>query len=146
MASTQTTMKIIIASEHYLIRESIRMLLNSSGVRKTIIEADNELKLLDLVTKYSAHIVICDSDLPSRDLVKMLAKIENIHASLDILIFTETIKEQQVQQQFKNIPIVCIDELDVGDHLLEIVNQLYRQQITVTDTDDQLTSTNCAGD
>lgn len=132
-------MKIIIACEHHMIRESIRMLLNSAGTDKEIHEAMNEQQLVEKLSLQSLDILICDSELPSLDIQSLIAQIIEQNPQMKVLIFTDSIKINQLKHRFNSVPIMCIDQPDSGDQILNLLDNLSSLQPRVTpDTKDAL--------
>ncbi len=135
-------MKIIIACEHHMLRESIHLLLNSSGTYKLIMDADSEQALLDVVATFPANILVCDSEFPAANLNDLFQSIMKIQPLIKILIFTDSIKQNQIEHQFVAIPSVSIDQPNAGEHLLAVLNQLYNQpHAEVAEASDKKTHT-----
>ena len=124
-------MKIVIACEHQMIRESIRMLLNSSGTTNMIIEVSNEQELINVASDKSVDVLICDSELPGLQLATLSFRISNDNSLLKILIFTDSIKVQQIKHQFNSIPVICIDQPDSGDQILRMLNKITGHHLSV---------------
>lgn len=59
--------KVILADDHKIFRESLRKMLVSEGIADVIAEAGNGMQLLELLEKYNPDLVIMDISMPVLD-------------------------------------------------------------------------------
>ncbi|ARN75130.1 response regulator transcription factor [Oceanicoccus sagamiensis] len=117
-------MRVIIANEHYLLRESLRMLLQTAGGYQVIAEPTDEWQLLNILLDHPADILLCDSGFPCKDLATMIARAAELQPKLELVLFTESLNAKSLRQRFPAPVAVVIDKDNAGDQLLHVLGQL----------------------
>jgi len=80
--------KIIIADDHKIFRESLIMLFNAMGNYKVIAEASNGNELLKLLEQYNPDVVILDISMPGMDGIEAIEIISKKHPGLNVLVLS----------------------------------------------------------
>ncbi len=117
-------MRVTIANEHYLLRESLRMLLQTNDGYQIVAESTDESSLLQALAHQPTDILLCDSGLPCRDLATMIERVYEIQPDLELVLFTEALNARQLKRQFSSSVAVIIDKENAGEIMLETLNQL----------------------
>ncbi len=84
----QGKFKIVIVDDHVLFREGLRLLIEKEGIGEVVAEADNGLKLLDILKTSIPDIIILDIDMPVMDGFEATEKIVKQYPKANILILS----------------------------------------------------------
>lgn len=82
--------KIIIADDHSLFREGMKLFIEMEGMGEVIAEAENGLVLLDLLGKLTPDLVIMDLEMPGMGGLEVARKAMAKNPDLKILVLTMT--------------------------------------------------------
>lgn len=77
--------KVILADDHKIFRESLRKMLVSESIADVIAEAGNGKQLLDLLEEYTPDVVVMDISMPVMDGVETTKKALQKNPQLKIL-------------------------------------------------------------
>lgn len=77
--------KVILADDHKIFRESLRKMLVSEGIADVIAEAGNGMQLLGLLDEYNPDVVVMDISMPVMDGVETTKKALQKYPQLKIL-------------------------------------------------------------
>ncbi len=77
--------KVVLADDHKIFRESLRKMLVSEGIAEVIAEAGNGMQLLELLEEYNPDLVIMDISMPLLDGVETTKRALQKNPQLKIL-------------------------------------------------------------
>ena len=80
--------KIIIADDHGLFRDGLRLLIEQEKIGKVIGEANNGQELFNLIDSHIPDLVIMDIDMPVMNGIEATEKVIKRHPDLNILILS----------------------------------------------------------
>lgn len=80
--------KIIIADDHQLFREGLKLLIEMEGLGKVVAEAENGQALLELLEKHSPDLIIMDVEMPVMSGLETTRRAISINPNLIILVLT----------------------------------------------------------
>jgi DNA-binding NarL/FixJ family response regulator len=80
--------EIILADDHKMFRQGVKMIIDETDDLKVIGEADDGLELLELLKKLSPQMVILDISMPKMRGVEATREIKMIDPGMKILILT----------------------------------------------------------
>lgn len=94
-------MKIILAEDHQIVRNGIKMLLESQGEITVVAEADNGIEVL----KYfqdggQADVVITDINMPEMDGITLITELKIISPNTRIIMLSMLDNEKYIAQAF----------------------------------------------
>ncbi len=82
------TYRIVLADDHYLIREGLRSILEEKADLQVVGEAADGLELLFLLDKLKPHLVILDISMPNLQGIETSRQIKMNYPRMKILILT----------------------------------------------------------
>ncbi len=78
--------KLIIADDHALFREGLKLLIEIEQIGEVMAEAHNGLHLIELLESHNPDMVILDIDMPVMDGLEAAQKALQLHPNLKILV------------------------------------------------------------
>ena len=82
------TYRIVLADDHYLIREGLRSILEERADFLVVGEAADGLELLSLLDKLKPHLAILDISMPNLQGIETARQIKKYYPGIRILILT----------------------------------------------------------
>jgi DNA-binding NarL/FixJ family response regulator len=86
--------KYIIADDHKIFRQGLRLALSDDHKLKLIAEAGNGIELLELLDKQKADVILLDLKMPEMDGMEAIKHIRGRHGDIKIIILTMYDDEQ----------------------------------------------------
>ena len=94
-------MKVILAEDHNIVRNGIKMLLESQGEIRVVAEANNGLEVLSYFAEGGhADIVIADINMPEMDGISLIAQLRALSPSTHVVMLSMLDNEKYVAQAF----------------------------------------------
>lgn len=94
-------LKIILAEDHVIVRNGIKLLLEYQSLVEVIGESSNGQGVLDLIaTGVIPDIVITDINMPELDGIGLIKALKILHPSLKVIILSMIDSEKYVAQAF----------------------------------------------
>ena len=94
-------MKIILAEDHKIVRNGIKMLLESQGEITVVAEADNGIEVLKYFKNGGqVDIVITDINMPEMDGITLIAELKSISPDTQIIMLSMLDNEKYIAQAF----------------------------------------------
>src|SRR6267143_1437807 len=86
--------RVLLIDDHHVVREGLRMLIESHPGFKIIGEADNGNAALAILEKNAADIILLDLDLGPEDGLDLLPKLLAVADNAKVLVLTGTRSEE----------------------------------------------------
>jgi len=94
-------LKVILAEDHNIVRNGIKMLLESQGEITVVAEANNGLEVLNYFSEGGhANIVIADINMPEMDGISLIAQLRTLSPSTHVVMLSMLDNEKYVAQAF----------------------------------------------
>ncbi|CAH0311452.1 Transcriptional regulatory protein DegU [Pedobacter sp. Bi27] len=94
-------MKVILAEDHNIVRNGIKMLLESQGEVRVVAEANNGLEVLSYFAEGGhADIVIADINMPEMDGISLIGQLRTLSPSTHVVMLSMLDNEKYVAQAF----------------------------------------------
>lgn len=77
--------RVVIADDHEIFREGVKLTLSKLPEVSTLAEASNGLQLIELVNKHHPDVVITDIKMPQMDGIEAVRKIKSKHPDIGII-------------------------------------------------------------
>jgi DNA-binding NarL/FixJ family response regulator len=92
------TYRIVLADDHFLIRQGLRRILEGKGDLDIVGEAADGLELLFLLDNLKPHLVILDISMPNLQGIETARQIKMTHPNMKILILTMHAEREYLYQ------------------------------------------------
>jgi DNA-binding NarL/FixJ family response regulator len=94
-------LNVILAEDHNIVRNGIKMLLEMDKSINVVGEAMNGLEALEMVKKgLEVDIVLADINMPEIDGIALISKLKSINPSIKVMILSMLDNEKYVAQAF----------------------------------------------
>jgi two-component system response regulator NreC len=90
--------RLLIADDHSVVRDGIRMVLQSSPGYRIVAEADNGERAVELAERHSPDVVIMDISMPKMNGIEATERIKRLHPDIKVIILTVHEDEEYVFQ------------------------------------------------
>ena len=90
--------RIVLADDHYLIREGLRSILEETADLQVVGEASDGLELLFLLDRLKPHLVILDISMPNLQGIETARQIKMKYPGIKILILTMHAENEYLYQ------------------------------------------------
>ena len=95
------TIRLLIADDHAMLREGLKLMLEKEPDMAVVGEADNGNQMLDLVRKAGAHVVIMDVAMPDLNGIEATRKILKHSPNLKIVALSGSANREIVREMLK---------------------------------------------
>ncbi len=93
-----TDYKIVIVDDHSLFREGLSLLIEKEGIGKIIAEADNGLKLFEILETSKPDVILMDIDMPVMGGLEATEKVVKKYPNMNILVLSMHGDQQHYSQ------------------------------------------------
>ena len=124
------TYKILIADDHQLVRNGVRLMLeNQKDFKPIISEVSNGEDALKVIEKGNVDVVLLDISMPGMDGLMTLKKIKSISKILPVLMLTMHNEENVIKQALK---------IGASGYILKNsgINELVKAVLTIVEGED----------
>jgi DNA-binding NarL/FixJ family response regulator len=97
-----TTLRIVLAEDHKVMREGLRMVLNRESNMEVVGEADNGLVAIRLAQELRPDVVVMDVSMPELNGLKATERLKTQRPDTKILILTRHADSSYVQQLLRS--------------------------------------------
>ncbi|WP_101759129.1 response regulator transcription factor [Oceanicoccus sp. KOV_DT_Chl] len=104
----EAPLKVIIADDHRLFRESVKMLVESSPDYKVIAEAADARSLLTIMMTEKPDLLISDYHFPDGTITDILPTITRTMDSMRVVILTDGLGSEHLYQQLIDMSVAKI--------------------------------------
>jgi len=93
--------KIILADDHIIVREGIRVLLEEDEINEVVYEASNGLEVLDYLKKNQPDMIIMDLSMPKLNGIFTTKRIKKIYPYIKVLILSRHDAKEYILEAIK---------------------------------------------
>ena len=115
--------RIIIADDHQLMREGVKKILRSERGMQVVGEAADVGRLLALVAKREADILILDINLPGRSGLDALVEIRKLRRELAVVVLSMYPEDRFALRALKAGAMAYVSKASAADQLVEAVRK-----------------------
>jgi two-component system response regulator NreC len=151
-----STTTVLIADDHAVLRDGLRMVLNAEPDISVIGEAEDGRRALRVVEQLQPDVVVMDIAMPGLNGIEATRQIAHRHPTVKVLILTMHENELYLDQIVEAGAIGCVLKRSAGAELVAAVRaaakgesyfspalasmmlQVYRQQVAARQTEDPL--------
>ncbi|KEI06950.1 response regulator transcription factor [Clostridium botulinum] len=118
-------MKIIVADDDGLIRDSLKLILELQDDIEVVATAENGEEVINFCTQYSPDIVLMDIRMPILDGVLATKEIKNQQKDIKIIILTTFKDDEYIAEAIKNGAEGYILKNQDSDSIIECLRTVY---------------------
>jgi two-component system, NarL family, nitrate/nitrite response regulator NarL len=96
MKNDKKAIKIVIADDHSIVREGIRLILSSDKTFQVIGQAGDGQEALDMCARLKPHILLLDVDMPRMSGLQALQNLKSINSPVKAVVLTASIDNKQI--------------------------------------------------
>jgi DNA-binding NarL/FixJ family response regulator len=135
MKSTELSkvIKVAIADDHALFRTGVRTALSGKKDIDLIIEADNGLELLTLITHIEPDVILLDIEMPVMDGMSALPEIRRLYPSVRIIILSMHNDQSMVSRLMEIGANSYLTKNSDSDTIYEAIKTCYEQEYYFND-------------
>lgn len=132
MTKNKSTLRIVVADDHELVRRGIRDLLQAQRDWKVVGEAVGGRDAIEIVKKLKPDIAIVDITMPDMDGLEATRRIRDIARETQILILTMHESDQMVRRVLDMGARGYVLKSDMAAHLIQAVKDLANGKLSLT--------------
>ncbi len=133
MSDNNHKTKLVIADDHQLLRDGLRLLLEGNDAFHIVAEAHDTESLQEAVKAHHPDIVISDYNMPTGQMTQVLADIKAFRPSVKFIILTGVISGS-LYKQLLDIPVNGILLKDGSmDDIINGLNKVMNGEIVMSD-------------
>jgi DNA-binding NarL/FixJ family response regulator len=126
------TIRVLLADEHVMLRQSLRALLDAQSDLAVVGEADNGPDAVDLVAEVHPNVVLLDLAMPGLDGIRATQRVHDEHPEVRIVILLAAEDEVAVVSAVRAGAVGLVSTKDSIEVLLETVRAAARGQVTLS--------------
>ena len=93
--------KVILADDHPIVREGIKLILQKNSITEVVFEASNGLEVLDYLENDKADMIVMDLSMPKLNGIFTTEQVKKKYPSIKILILSRHDAEQYILETVK---------------------------------------------
>jgi DNA-binding NarL/FixJ family response regulator len=121
--------RVVIADDHQLVRQGIRMLLGKAGDIEVVGEAENGYEAVDLVEHLKPDVLVMDVAMPELNGTQAMGRLLDSSSTTQVVILSMYSDESLVRQSFQNGAKGYLLKNSAPEELLSAVRTAHRGQI-----------------
>lgn len=119
--------KIIIADDHYLIREGFASFIGNTGIYKVVARASNGKELIELATVYHPDIIVTDIRMPCLNGIEATREIMRLKPGISVLGFSFLNSKHTIIEMLQAGAIGYISKCADFDEILEALINVHNK-------------------
>jgi two-component system, NarL family, invasion response regulator UvrY len=139
-------MKVLIADDHAIFREGLRLILGESGRQFRVGEAANREELLERVQQDDWQVIILDISFPGCSGLELLHELKALRPAVPVLVLSMYAEEQYAVRALRSGAAGYLTKSGASDELLKAIEKLARGGRYVTPAVADLLAGEIAGD
>jgi two-component system, NarL family, invasion response regulator UvrY len=139
-------MKVLIADDHAIFREGLRLILGESGRQFRVGEAANREELLERVQQDDWQVIILDISFPGCSGLELLRELKALRPAVPVLVLSMYAEEQYAVRALRSGAAGYLTKSGASDELLKAIEKLARGGRYVTPAVVDLLAGEIAGD
>ena len=121
--------RVLLIDDHRVVREGLRMLIESHPGFKIVGEADNGSASLAILEKNPADIILFDLDLGSEDGLDLLPKLLAVAGNAKVLVLTGTRSEENHRRAILLGAMGIVHKEKASDHLIKAMEKVFDGEV-----------------
>jgi two-component system response regulator NreC len=119
-----TKIRVLLAEDHKVMLEGLRMVVNSQPDMEVVGEADNGREAVALTQKLRPDLLVMDLSMPELNGLKATETLKKLRPDIRILIFTRHTDSSHVQQLLRSGASGYVLKQSAADELLDAIRRV----------------------
>lgn len=120
-----STIKILLADDHRMVIDGLKMILSSNHHFEVVGEAENGEEVLKFLEKQKVHIVVLDINMPKMDGITCAKKIKSTYKNVKVIILTMYAQKSFVEEIIQIGIDGCLLKNNTGKELADAIDRVY---------------------
>ncbi len=129
-----TTINIVIADDHEIIRRGLKQLLSSEEDFRVVGEASNAAVLLELLKKIRCDVLLLDISMPGRSGIEVLKDLHRFFPSVRVLVLSIFLEDQYALRAIKLGACGYLTKETAADKLIHAIRKVAAGKKFITET------------
>lgn len=125
------TIRVLIADDHPIIRDSLRTLIATEPDLELIGEAVNGDEAVKKTDELRPNVILMDLVMPVKDGLQAISEIKNIHPEISILVLTSFSDEDKVFPAIRAGALGYLLKDSSPQQLLKAIHDVYRGEVSL---------------
>lgn len=117
--------KILIADDHQIVLDGLKMVLSAREEFDVVGEASNGIEVLDFISQNTVDIVVLDINMPEMDGIKCAKKIKADYPKIKVIILTMYAQKSFVEEIIKIGIDGCLLKNNTGKELSDAIARVH---------------------
>lgn len=133
-------MQVLVADDHYLVRKSVRTLLESSAAVEVVGEAGDGHEAVEMARELQPDVVVMDVSMPEADGIAATKRIRAATDRAQVVILSMYANRELIRRAFENGAIGYVLKRSASAELLSAVKSAAKGEVflgTGLDVDDE---------
>lgn len=128
MVSTKL-IRLLLIDDHSVVREGLKMLIESRNGFKIIGEAENGAAALKILEKHEADMILLDLDLGSENGLDLLPKLLAVTENVKVLVLTGTRNEENHRRAILLGAMGIVQKEKASEHLIKAIEKVFDGEV-----------------
>lgn len=124
--------KILIADDHAVVREGLKMILSQTPDLVVVAEASNGQEVIDRVYQNNLNLVVMDISMPGKNGLDVLKEIKSQRPELPVLMLSMYPEDQYAERVLKAGASGYLTKESAPDELVKAIRQISQGKKYVT--------------
>lgn len=126
--SSESSLRVIIADDHVVLRQGLRALMEKGGLHSVVAEASDGFEVLPLVEQLLPDVLIMDLSMPNLGGLETLIRMQKLETAPGVLVLSARDDEQTVSQVLEAGAKGFVPKSAAADELLFAIQAVSRGQ------------------
>ncbi|WP_425392794.1 response regulator [Ekhidna sp.] len=120
-----STIKILIADDHQIVIDGLKLVLSAREELKVVSEASNGVEVLEYLENHRVDVVVLDINMPEMDGIKCAKKVKTLYPKTKVIILTMYAQKSFVEEIVKIGIDGCLLKNNTGKELCDAIIRVH---------------------
>ena len=120
-----SNVKILLADDHNIVIDGLKLILSSNSHFEIVGEAANGQEVLDFLEKEKVHIVVLDINMPVMDGITCAKKIKSLYKHVKVIILTMYAQKSFIEEIIQIGIDGCLLKNNTGKELADAIDRVH---------------------
>ncbi|WP_224999028.1 response regulator transcription factor [Cesiribacter sp. SM1] len=126
MTDTSPKISVILADDHGIVREGLKLILQQNAGIKIVAEACNGLEAVGLVNLHQPDVLVCDISMPVMNGIEVARALSQHQSKTNVLFLTMQDKEEYIMEAMQVGAIGFLPKGTVSEELVKAIQAVAR--------------------